>query len=926
MDNSRGSIWRRWDLHIHTPGTKKNDCFVGATIGEKWDRFYEDIAKYVGDGTVPEKAVAAMGITDYLSIDNYQKIRSDNRLPMSISLIIPNVEIRVQPVATKTPINLHFLFDPAIVKRLDTWFFSQLKFTYGYRKFTATRCDLIELGKSFDNSLDDLAAYKKGIELFVPSLDEVQTVFEGNPELRASTLIGISNNSKDGASGVTEHPSYKDNGFSQLWGVRQSFYQSVDFIFSGNDSDRRFFLGESCDPPEKIIKNCGSLKPCLHGSDAHNNATIFEPTGSKYCWIKADMTFNGLRQVLYEPKDRVRIGPIMPEVKASYQVIDSITIQDQNFSPTPILFNDKLTCIIGGKSTGKSILLHNIARTVDPRQADSKVENAANKTYPVKYMDVYWADGTIDNTLSRSNHKIVYIPQTYLNRLSDKHEEKTEIDSIIEDIVLTDPVAISAHSSLEKSIKTLKQDTDKKIYDLITTWSEFSQLKDRAKELGSKTGIEKEIEKLRQQKGLLSQGKDLSDDEVQQYDNAIKALSILEEQSKTVIENQCVISNLTSIVEIVHTDLHVSDEIRNYLIQAERQVKLAADKEWEKQKESLILKLLELERSITASQEKHQATKTTYQSRIESNEALLKLSMQLTQEELRLKKLEEIEIQINNAARTIDSHLSDLSAMFVFIEAEYKKYAEAVDVSNLSDDLEFSVSYPFKTTAFTDRLKTIFDNRTLKTRNDIIEIDNFDYTSFPPDKIKKLLFSCINSELPLARGYTIENALRAILDDWFNISYNVKMDGDKIEEMSPGKKALVLLRLLINLADSKSPILIDQPEDDLDNRSITDDLIKFIKQKKVDRQIIVVTHNANVVLGGDAEEVIVANRDGINSKNETYRFEYRSGPIEETTAIYEKNGTLRPGILNEVGISQHICSILEGGEAAFNLRKSKYRI
>lgn len=152
------------------------------------------------------------------------------------------------------------------------------------------------------------------------------------------------------------------------------------------------------------------------------------------------------------------------------------------------------------------------------------------------------------------------------------------------------------------------------------------------------------------------------------------------------------------------------------------------------------------------------------------------------------------------------------------------------------------------------------------------------------------------------------------------------MDGDKIEEMSPGKKALVLLRLLINLADSKSPILIDQPEDDLDNRSITDDLIKFIKQKKVDRQIIVVTHNANVVLGGDAEEVIVANRDGINSKNETYRFEYRSGPIEETTAIYEKNGTLRPGILNEVGISQHICSILEGGEAAFNLRKSKYRI
>lgn len=85
--------------------------------------------------------------------------------------------------------------------------------------------------------------------------------------------------------------------------------------------------------------------------------------------------------------------------------------------------------------------------------------------------------------------------------------------------------------------------------------------------------------------------------------------------------------------------------------------------------------------------------------------------------------------------------------------------------------------------------------------------------------------------------------------------------------MSPGKKALVLLKLLINLAESKCPILIDQPEDDLDNRSVFVELVDFIRNKKISRQIILVTHNANIVVGCDAEEVIVANQAGNNALN-----------------------------------------------------------
>ena len=144
--------------------------------------------------------------------------------------------------------------------------------------------------------------------------------------------------------------------------------------------------------------------------------------------------------------------------------------------------------------------------------------------------------------------------------------------------------------------------------------------------------------------------------------------------------------------------------------------------------------------------------------------------------------------------------------------------------------------------------------------------------------------------------------------------------------MSPGKKALVLLKLLINLAESSCPILIDQPEDDLDNRSIYKDLASFIREKKSTRQIILVTHNANIVLGCDAETIIVANQDGANAKNNQFRFEYRSGAIENVEPRKGANGRVMAGILNEKGIQQHICEILEGGKEAFNTRKKKYSI
>lgn len=87
--------------------------------------------------------------------------------------------------------------------------------------------------------------------------------------------------------------------------------------------------------------------------------------------------------------------------------------------------------------------------------------------------------------------------------------------------------------------------------------------------------------------------------------------------------------------------------------------------------------------------------------------------------------------------------------------------------------------------------------------------------------------------------------------------------------MSEGKTAFVILRLLLDFSTNEYPILIDQPEDDLDNRAIFGDLVTYLREKKIKRQIILVTHNPNIVVGGDAEEIIVANQQGIGSKNLT---------------------------------------------------------
>lgn len=279
---ARGSEWRRWDLHIHAPGTALNDQFVN------WEE-YLDAIEAVGD------TIAVLGITDYLNIRTYKTIleyQKKGRLP-KIELILPNIEFRLT-IATKggKGINIHLLVsphDPDHVVRIEEAL-GQLTLDRSGDRIPCTEEGLRRMGIRMRPELGSHpeAAFREGVEQFKIGFDRFQEWWKEQPWIQQNSLIAVANSSVDGASGLQHDSGLKD--------TRDEIYRFSHIIFSGRPADREFFLGISHG------LHYGMPKPCLHGSDAHSIERLFRPAENRYCWIKADPTFEGLRQTLFEPQ------------------------------------------------------------------------------------------------------------------------------------------------------------------------------------------------------------------------------------------------------------------------------------------------------------------------------------------------------------------------------------------------------------------------------------------------------------------------------------------------------------------------------------------------------------------------------------------------------------------------------------------------
>lgn len=294
--------------------------------------------------------------------------------------------------------------------------------------------------------------------------------------------------------------------------------------------------------------------------------------------------------------------------------------------------------------------------------------------------------------------------------------------------------------------------------------------------------------------------------------------------------------------------------------------------------------------------------------------SMLSEKSQLIDKEFRLL----VELEKGNkaiAAELLNDHLSYLDMM--------NSIASALRIQH--DNITLSAGFELKN-ELEDNLNECISLRS-SAMNTLISSVVVDYKKKTKESIKeclkKLLNSALRGEIAFKNGYNVNSFISMILsNNWFKLQYNAEYENDKLSDMSPGKRSFVVLKLLLEFSDRKCPILIDQPEDNLDNRAIYNELVTYIREKKKERQIIIVTHNPNIVVGADSEEIIVANQNGKNAPNDKgIKFQYVYGSLEDSLPRNENQNT---PILNRCGIREHVCDILEGGENAFRDRENKY--
>lgn len=445
----RGSEWRKWDLHIHSPLSGLNNQYLKNSDGSpNWDRFIDELERVEG--------VSVIGITDYFFIDGYKKVmefKKQGRLK-NFDLILPNIELRLDTFVVRDKskdINFHVIFsnelkiddiEKEFIEALDIQVSGSVSGLDGIRKLN--KRSICEVGKFikehnqiFKEDSEEEAAFKN----LTVSLKQVQELLRKDL-FKGKFLFVLSGH------------EWADIDWKQAYLTKKNFLQTAHILETGSLDTINWALGKKDLTREIFNKEFGALKPCIYGSDAHCLDKICKPENEKFCWIKADPTFEGLKQITYEPEERVYIGKSPPKGKNDAKVIDRIEIRNSNnwFEDEPILLNDNLVSIIGEKGAGKTALADFIAlaggdfdiKEEDPgsfifkalkssKQIEETIENCA--------ITIYWRDAssepitiTEDFKDYRDLKKVRYLSQSFIERKC-RPEQAGELQKEVENII-----------------------------------------------------------------------------------------------------------------------------------------------------------------------------------------------------------------------------------------------------------------------------------------------------------------------------------------------------------------------------------------------------------------------------------------------------------------------------------------------------------
>jgi hypothetical protein len=378
MNDPRGSIWRKWDLHVHTPDSLVQ--YYGGAGLEAWDRFIEALSKLP-----PEFKV--LGINDYIFLDGYKKVlaaKAAGKLP-NIDLLLPVIELRLDKFGGSksglSRVNYHVIFSDEIKPEIiESQFLSALCSKYvlapefdslrtsGKWAAVPTRQSIEDLGRLIIESVpaEERAKFHdpaiEGFNNLCLSLSAIQEVLKSHYFV-GKTLTAV---------GKTEWADIKWN--DQSIADKKTIINSADLVFISSATAAEW--GKA----QKSLTDSGVNDRLLDCSDAHRYADSTDKDRLAKCltWIKADPTFEGLRQAVFEYASRVHVGDVPPiepflQIKKATLKFPTDTLLSREaqsdvfcFRGTrEISFSPFLTCIIGGRGTGKSTLLNLIHEKLD---------------------------------------------------------------------------------------------------------------------------------------------------------------------------------------------------------------------------------------------------------------------------------------------------------------------------------------------------------------------------------------------------------------------------------------------------------------------------------------------------------------------------------------------------------------------------------
>jgi len=894
--------------------------------GDIWGKYFDELER-ISD-------ISVIGVTDYFSIDGYTRaLEHRNKMRLqNLDLVLPNIEFRLNPLTKEGKrLNMHLIFSDSVKVPDINDFLGRIKLTLSdpcaqiLQAVSCTRNGLMQVGRTYknDEKLGDAEAYRIGCMQAVIELSDLLKVLAETPNFRGNyLLVGV----EDSPGGLSELP------YAQSGHLRTEIYRKCHIIESSNEQTRKFWLGTSDRIGEaELIQRFGYLKPCIHGSDAHSFERLCKPAEDKFCWIKADPTFDGLKQIMYEPEERVRIQSESPEhrkptytlafteIKNSW-ISTELAIQEAN-----IPLNGNLVAVTGGKGSGKTALLDLIANCFEDRCKradvggnsfvgrieDQKEDLEVQVGFIGKDVDPFSKE--IAKQAFCTGSKITYLPQGTIEILSTSREK---LNNRIEEIVfsnkkivdegykqkfdeLGDDIAQLTKQIDEKNrqIYELEEETQQRIVDEIKGGKAIKEgeLKDKEDALGKltkgmKDDIKQEIAGLRESETKLQlQNSRLGSlqNRLEQFEGKLQ--EFLDDANKGVRELNDEFSSVLGGAAIPRFNFKPQfDAIK-------------------KAKNFVTSKIKEATKGI---QEIQEPLGKLSGAQKEQADLLKDIRMKKTEIESLGKRLKEL-AEKKSRKESLELKRREQYQELLNKYREWKSYYEEVIKAFSSGRSEILGSIDFVSTIhfFKDSfvadgveildLRSVNEKDIRKHAEELSAIIDVDTCEIPTEMLDGFLSKILKKKLWLKKMRTSYDFYKWVFGNHFALNTKIYFRGTPMDKLSMGQKGMVLLKLMLSEGDY--PLIVDQPEENLDNRYIYEELVGAFREAKKNRQVIIATNNANLVVNTDAEQVIAA-------KFDNNVISYRSGSLE--------NPEMRDFIIH----------VLEGGEDAFKKREKKYGI